>query len=52
MTCTIHVYDVFDEMSVMVTMSLVDSWFKFYIRGLILLLFIISENFIKFWAEA
>ena len=52
MTYTLHVHDVFDKMPVMVRMSQVRSLFKFYIRGLFLLLFIISKNFIKFWAEA
>jgi len=48
MTCTLHVYDVFDEMEIMVKMNLVSSWFNFCIRGLVFLLFIIYENFIKF----
>ena len=52
MTCTLHVYDVFDQMCVMVRMSLVIYCFKFCIRDLVFLLFIISENFMKFWAEA
>ena len=52
MICTFHAYDVFNKIPVMVRMSLVNSWFKFCIRGFVFLLFIISDNFIKLWAEA
>lgn len=52
MAYALHVYDVFDEMPIMVRMSLASSWFKFCIRGLVFLLFIIFENCIKSWAKA
>jgi len=52
MTCTLNVHDVFDEMHVMVRMSQDRSLFKFYVRGIVFLLFTISENFNKFWGEA
>lgn len=52
MTYTLHVHDVFNEILVMVMMIQLKSLFKFYIRGIVFLLFIISENFIKFWAKA
>lgn len=48
----LQVYDVFKEILIMVRTSLVSSLFKFYLRGLVFLLFIIYENFIKFSVKA
>ena len=52
MACTLHIYDMFDERPDMIRMILFMSLFKFHIGGLVFLLFIISENFIMFWAKA
>jgi len=52
MTYTLHVHDVFDEMHLMARVSRGRSLFKFSVTSLVFLLFIISQDFTKFWAEA
>lgn len=51
-TCRLHVHDVFDIMFVMAMPCQVKSEFKFFFRGFIIMLVIISRSFLKFWAEA
>lgn len=49
MTFTLHVHDLFDEMFVMVRMGQVKFLIKFYIKGLVSMLFIISDSFFELW---
>jgi len=51
-TCRLHVHDLFDEMYFMARLCQVRSLFKFFIIGLVILLFIISGSFMNFWAKA
>ena len=47
MTCGLHVHDVFNRMFVMARPCQVRFLFKFCIRGLFILLFIIAQSLMK-----
>lgn len=51
MTYRLHVYNVFEEMSIMVSPVYVNSLINFYVKEFFLVSFIISESSIKLWAK-
>ena len=52
MTYKLHVHAVYDRMYVMARPCQINSLFKFFVRGLVIMLFIIFGSFMKFWALA